>query len=298
MSTLFDRLAARAVGGQNLLAPRRPHRFEGPGGAADTALPEFPRKPGERGGEGGVEQALPSGGAGVRGGEDVARAEAPTAARRRQVIEGLEPYSDGGGSPKPRRRHAADGPTEKPFGAPTPSDLGAPNPLAMRPAGEERGTASPAPAAGAGDAGFGARGLEPLAARRPPGRDQGGRSGGEDPVASARAEATAVKAAQAAAPSSEPMPFAEEADPELTPSSLRPATTRRPESRGGSAPALGPRTGAATETPPAETVVRVTIGTVVVRAAAEPPTEARRPGLAQPQTTLAQYLERRRGGGP
>ena len=86
----------------------------------------------------------------------------------------------------------------------------------------------------------------------------------------------------------------EETASEFLTSPLRPTPGRAPKTVPGSAEAVASGPAAANMSPP-ETVVRVTIGTVVVRASSAQQPEIPRLGLASPKTSLAQYLERRGG---
>jgi len=309
MSTLFDRLAARAVGGQKPLAPRRHHRFEGLTGGSD-AVPESD-------GRAGTAAARTASDEEARAGTTAAT-DAPHPWQR---IGGLEPVRVLGMDPRPRPEPQRPQP-------PRGDTLGG-----NFSGGETEKARREARIAGADLAGFdelasdgAGRGLRPPAPRRRERRDDTGSdldTGGETAPGGApagagtpatrppgsdppRVEGTSTRlrprsAGEAGVARGGRERSEGEGPPYLATSPLRPAVTRAPESLAGSAPEAARRAGEVTtaETPPTETVVRVTIGSVVVRAAApvQQP-EARRPGLAEPQTSLAQYLERRRGGTP
>jgi len=262
---LLGRLAARAQASAGGLRPRTASRFEGPA----TTAPVRPAAGGRIDEEPGGRPAL---GADRTGGEP---APAADAAWRRAPGEAGAP--DVGASEPPRARPDA-------AAAPPPGRRISPR----RPRAPGGGT-SPATPPGSGAAA--APHLRPAAAERSrPSRTPA-------PVPSAPPSPSGDPRARAAPLPA--VPGAEGAPPTpagSAPGPREPLLPSRPKVSPAShqPPVAGPRRGAAA---PPETVIRVTIGRVDVRAVppARPPAREAR-AAPQPRLTLEGYLERRRGG--
>lgn len=299
MSNLFQRLAGRAQGSNESLEPRRPYRFED-GGRLDTGAPanDRPRHQGLREpapeieSPGGLEERPPRGDAQAT----------PQAARRRT-------------SPRAEKRRGQDS-SAPVAGHPDTSGPAPRIPLEPRPVGESTPTAQ---AAGPPEA---AR-TQPLQPKRQEPRDKAPRT---DSAVRPAAEPPSPREAasrhrRADHRRSEPRRSQREPGEEI-PQSVLPAAARdrqsseaKDHSQGSgaedsgsrSARSLAPKAASFPEesfnaqSAPAETVVRVTIGSLEVRAVTPQPSGTAsgpppRP-LAKPRTSLADYQKRRGGRG-
>ncbi|MCB1057290.1 MAG: hypothetical protein KDD11_17455 [Acidobacteria bacterium] len=305
MSTFFDRLAGRALGHalgpgaaqRQSLVPRRPYRFEGAGGI------EAPESELRRAGS-----------------AELAGAADHEAGRRSDTDlpgEGW-PVSGPMAPPSPRPRQEPESGLETPRGR-SPLDVRSVRRGSLP---QVEGLHRLQPEVPAGEPGAfdpdATVSLFPRPELRPDARGSEGPprgSASRDPVEPRAADGAArVPTASGGDPLADPLrgPRGDAGEMAAPVEALRPrseAVSREPR---GSDPAeesldgggLRPAAGRAMALPivpdpepSRETVVRVTIGTVVVRANQPQVAEAPRPALATPQTSLAEYLERRRGGG-
>lgn len=322
MSTLFDRLAAHALGHADVLTPRRPQPFEetgrygGPGwnpwwerSAGNEPLPPLQDNAtlGEgawdaaqdRSGQDNPEQP-PAAGVPMRGGDQPRNSGVPPL--RTPAAE--PPLQQGDPGPRPLRAPGGTASLQPLRIFPSPRGQAEPPPLpAARPRSESvKPEGSTAAEESSGAENPLQRSFRENSRERGSAAEQGGETTG--PLASAwivprqpapgAAPPTAARVQAAGLPDADARPSArgprnrQSAAPVLPDGALRP---REHRAAAGSERRSGP-----SQQP--ETIVRVTIGSVVVRAAAPAADQPgpRSPGLAEPQTSLAQYLERRRGG--